>query len=58
MIIPYTYQHTCLKDLKPGDAVNIETDLIIRWLADRFKDGEVTSSDDILPGGLDIHLED
>ncbi len=58
MIIPYTYQHTCLRDLKPGDTVNIETDLIIRWLADRFKDGEVTNGDDLLPGGLNIHLED
>ncbi|HHE47261.1 MAG TPA: riboflavin synthase [Bacteroidetes bacterium] len=58
MIIPYTLQHTCLKDLKPGDSVNIETDLIIRWLADRFKDGEVTGDAGGLSSEFNIHLED
>ena len=59
MVIPYTLQHTCLGDLKPGDSVNIETDLIIRWLADRFKGGEVDGGDtDWQHGKGEIHLED
>ncbi|MDP8238996.1 MAG: riboflavin synthase [Candidatus Hatepunaea meridiana] len=59
MVIPYTLQHTCLGNLKPGDTVNIESDLIIRWLADRFKDSEVTDeSKFFMPGGESIHLED
>ncbi len=59
IVIPYTLQHTCLGDLKPGDGVNIETDLIIRWLADRFRDGEVDGGDtDWQLGKGEIHLED
>jgi len=59
MVIPYTLQNTTLGDLKPGDAVNLETDIIIRWLADRFRNGEVGSSrDDWLSGELNIHVED
>ena len=59
MVIPYTLQHTNLGDIKPGDAVNIETDLIIRWLADRFKDGEVEESGWLPePDEGGIHLED
>jgi riboflavin synthase len=32
MIIPHTLSHTTLGDLKPGDAVNLEVDLIARYL--------------------------
>lgn len=31
-IIPYTAEHTCLGALTPGDAVNIEVDMIARYL--------------------------
>ncbi len=59
MLIPFTMEHTTLDGLRPGSEVNIETDLIIRWLADRFPDGEVVGG----PGGIlfdpeEIHLED
>lgn len=32
-IIPYTYNHTNLKNLKPGDPVNLEFDIIGKYLA-------------------------
>ncbi|MCZ2356548.1 MAG: riboflavin synthase [Bacteroidia bacterium] len=38
-IIPYTYEHTNLKHLKPGDSVNLEFDIIGKYLL-RFN-GEV-----------------
>jgi riboflavin synthase len=31
-IIPYTYHHTNVKFLKPGDAVNLEFDIIGKYL--------------------------
>jgi len=31
MIIPHTYQHTTLRWKKPGDAVNLETDLLAKY---------------------------
>ena len=59
MVIPYTLHHTTLGDLKPGQEVNLETDVIIRWLADRFKDGEITEGKDFMNfGDGPIHLED
>ena len=46
-------------ELKPGDRVNIESDLMIRWLADRFKEGEVASAEDVRAAGWGaFHLED
>lgn len=32
-IIPYTYEHTTFKDLKPGDTVNLEFDIIGKYVA-------------------------
>lgn len=32
-IIPYTYEHTCFKTLKPGSTVNIEFDIIGKYVA-------------------------
>jgi len=59
MIVPFTLEHTTLGELKPGDAVNIETDLIIRWLADRFSDGEVVEEVNLMEAGFgNIHRED
>ena len=38
-VIPYTWQHTTLNERRPGDAVNLEFDLIgkyiLRWLESR-----------------------
>ncbi|HYZ86784.1 MAG TPA: riboflavin synthase [Bryobacteraceae bacterium] len=31
-IIPHTYTHTALRDRKPGDAVNLETDIIAKYV--------------------------
>ena len=31
-VIPYTYEHTNLRNLKPGDAVNLEFDLIGKYV--------------------------
>ena len=59
VVIPWTLEHTILGELKPGDPVNIETDLIIRWLADRFPDGDVASDAETNWAGFgDFHLED
>ncbi len=58
-IVPYTLQQTTLGDLTPGQRVNIETDLIVRWLADRFRDGEVTADGRLQEAGWGgIHLEE
>ena len=32
-IIPYTYEHTNISDLRPGDAVNLEFDMIGKYVA-------------------------
>ena len=60
MVIPFTLESTTLGDLKPGHQVNIETDLIIRWLADRFRDGEFGfGADPIMTGDeINFHKED
>lgn len=56
-LVPFTLENTTLGELTPGARVNIETDLIVRWLADRFRDGEVVSS--LEAGGWgSIHLEE
>lgn len=31
-IIPYTYEHTTLRDRKPGDAVNLEADILGKYI--------------------------
>jgi riboflavin synthase len=58
-LIPTTLENTTLGELRPGSKVNIESDIIIRWLADRFKDGEVTTSEGAnAPEWGEFHLED
>lgn len=32
-IIPYTYEHTTFQDLKPGDKVNLEFDIVGKYVA-------------------------
>jgi riboflavin synthase len=36
MTIPFTLENTTLGVLKPGEKVNIETDIVFRWLAERY----------------------
>ncbi len=36
-LIPYTLSHTNLNDLKPGDVVNVETDIIGRYVVSTLK---------------------
>ena len=47
-IIPYTYEHTNIRDRKPGDAVNLEGDVlgkyVERYLATRAKGTEADSA--------------
>ncbi len=31
-IIPYTYENTCFKNLKPGDSVNLEFDILGKYI--------------------------
>ena len=31
-VIPYTYEHTNLRDRKPGDAVNLEGDVLGKYI--------------------------
>ena len=38
MIIPHTYKNTIIKYYKKGESVNIETDLIIKYL-EKIKNG-------------------
>jgi len=33
MIIPHTWQHTTLSDRRPGDTVNLEADMLARYVA-------------------------
>ena len=36
MIIPHTYSHTTLGDRRPGDPVNLEADMLARYVARRL----------------------
>jgi len=36
-LIPYTWEHTTLRDLAPGDGVNLEGDMIGRFVVDYLK---------------------
>jgi riboflavin synthase len=37
-IIPYTYEHTNIRDRKPGDAVNLEADILGKYV-ERYLEG-------------------
>ena len=37
-IIPYTYNYTNFKNLKPGDLVNIEFDMVGKYISKIIKD--------------------
>lgn len=36
-IIPFTYEHTTFQDIKPGDKVNLEFDILGKYLARRME---------------------
>ncbi|HET9802796.1 MAG TPA: riboflavin synthase [Candidatus Acidoferrum sp.] len=36
-VIPFTYEHTNIRDRHPGDAVNIETDVLGKYLEQRLE---------------------
>lgn len=46
VIVPYTIENSTLGDLKPGQEVNIETDIISRYLAEKI--AELWSSENLL----------
>ncbi len=58
MIVPHTLDNTTLGELKPGDKVNIETDIIIRWLADRYEPQNQNRPFTWEINGENVHLED
>ena len=62
MIIPFTLNNTTLGTLKPGDIVNVETDIIFRWLAERYPqdhtENKIDAWDDNFSKLTDIHRED
>ena len=42
-LIPHTLAHTTLGNLKPGDAVNLETDLLAKYVQRQLETGSVES---------------
>lgn len=59
MIVPHTLRHTTLGDFKPGALVNLESDIIVRWLAERFPgDPQEVLKNTVSANLGNIHLED
>ena len=42
-VIPYTYEHTNIRDRKPGDAVNLEGDVLGKYLEHYLQQGNFAS---------------
>jgi riboflavin synthase len=42
-VIPYTYEHTNIRDRKPGDAVNLEGDVLGKYV-ERYLEGHSSSA--------------
>ena len=42
-VIPYTYEHTNLRDRKPGDAVNLEGDILGKYIERHLEAREAAS---------------
>jgi riboflavin synthase len=42
-VIPYTYEHTNIRDRKPGDAVNLEGDILGKYI-ERYLEARRSSS--------------
>ena len=54
-IIPFTWSHTALSDMQPGDAVNIETDVIGKYVQRALavqRDGAGLTVDDLRKAGF------
>lgn len=58
MLIPHTIENTTLGNLRPGIQVNIETDIIIRWLSDRLQSGSINDGSKWTDSLADFHLEE
>ncbi|MBC8366448.1 riboflavin synthase [bacterium] len=54
-IIPHTLEHTTLGKAKPGDRVNIETDLLGKYVMRYLEEGENSRKDSNLMGLLMSH---
>ncbi len=54
-IIPHTLEHTTLGKAKPGDSVNIETDLLGKYVMRYLEEGENSRKDSNLMGLLMSH---
>jgi len=54
-LIPYTAQHTTLLDLKVGDRVNIETDIIGKYVEKLLSPRPPTAAEGITPEFLATH---
>ena len=53
-IIPFTATHTALRDRKPGAALNLEVDMIAKYLESlQTHAPPVPGSDDPVPGGVE-----
>ena len=51
-VIPYTYEHTNIRDRKPGDAVNLEGDILGKYI-ERYLAGRIATANE--PGsGLSV----
>ncbi len=42
-VIPYTYEHTNIRDRKPGDAVNLEGDVLGKYVEHHLEQGNFAS---------------
>jgi riboflavin synthase len=45
-VIPYTYEHTNIRDRKPGDAVNLEADILGKYVESYLEHRNVTTPED------------
>jgi len=43
VIIPYTYQNTNLSSRKPGDVVNIEVDMLARYIVNFLRVRQISN---------------
>jgi riboflavin synthase len=45
-VIPYTYEHTNIRDRKPGDAVNLEADILGKYVESYLERRNATTPED------------
>jgi riboflavin synthase len=51
-VIPYTYEHTNIRDRKPGDAVNLEGDILGKYIERYLQAREFTPRNALTMGAL------